>query len=480
MTSVTQQGSSTLQDIEKFRHRDDRGGDIQHKGFQSKTTEEAARQLTRGDFVWPDKNRDGKYQISYEFRSAPDNKNEKRDGKTEFSPIMDNQRKQTKRSLQSISDVANIKFSEGPRTEKSEGHITIGNYGKKVDTKGYPYDGATHHAHLPGSTSEGDVWFKETETVKSVSKAAHGSAGRWVITHELGHAMGLNHPGDYNGSGDDRLSKKNVDSHEDSQSHTSMSYRGERNHYMNHGGFRSSAPQLDDITAYQSKYGANHDTRKDDTTYGFNSNTDRDFLSLKKPDDKMVAAIWDGGGKDTLDFSGYKQDQKISLKDGTFSDVGGLKGNVSIAYGAKIENAIGGSGNDLLVGNAANNELRGGDGNDVLYGAEGRDKLWGGKGNDTFVYGAMKESTYKAPDHIKDFNSGKDKVDLSGVTAELGSGPLKYVNQFSGASGEAVLRQMPTGVPGEVQSTLEISGKPGQPGFLLVVDGKLLPRDIVS
>ncbi len=302
------------------------------------------------------------------------------------------------------------------------------------------------HTVLPDAKGQGgDVWFVSNDKDMSVPKAQPGDAGRHTIIHELGHAMGLTHPGSYNGI----LDRSKIDSHEDSQSHSVMSYRGEHTTYANHGGFRASAPQLDDIYAYQSKYGVNHQTRKDDTTYGFNSNTGRDFLSVNTKHDKMVAAIWDGGGNDTLDFSGYSQDQKISLEEGTFSDVDGLKGNVSIAYGATIENAKGGTGNDWLVGNAANNELRDGDGND---------------------------SSATAPDRIQDFVSGEDKVDVSGIRAQLGDKPLQFVSRFTGVSGEAIVaydRQ-------SNMSTLQISGKPSQPAFVLEVQGELQRSDIVS
>ena len=59
----------------------------------------------------------------------------------------------------------------------------------------------------------------------------------------------------------------------------------------------------------------------------------------------------DGSGIDTVDFSGYSANQTINLAEassgsttGSISSVGGLIGNMTIAVGTVIENAIGGSG----------------------------------------------------------------------------------------------------------------------------------------
>ncbi|WP_348748346.1 M10 family metallopeptidase C-terminal domain-containing protein [Pseudomonas rhodesiae] len=480
ISSVGLHGSPIYQRVEQFKHRDDRGGDIQHNGLQSKSTEDAVKRLWRHSPGWSDKNGDGTVNVTYEFRSAPDDKNTRKFGKTGFTPILDNQRKQTRLSLQSIEDVANIKFTRGPKTADSEGHIKIGNYGQKIDSKGYPYKGE-HHSTLPTrNQADVNVWFVDTDKEKSVPRAALGNAGRHTITHELGHAMGLSHPGNYNGSGGDKLGESNVSHHEDSQSHSGMSYRGERTGHHNHQKFRSSAPQLDDIAAYQAKYGANYETRKDDTTYGFNSNTDRDFLTVKTPHDKIVAAIWDGGGNDTLDFSGYTQDQQISLREETFSDVGGLKGNVAIAKGAVIENAIGGKGNDLIIGNDVNNELNGGDGNDVIYGGKGGDRLWGGKGADTFVYGSASESfdagrqDQRSHDEIMDFESGNDKIDVSGMQVHNGGKPFTFKNSPVIESGEAFIDYNPD----THQSTLYARQTDGQV-LKVSVNGKLEQSDVV-
>ncbi len=45
---------------------------------------------------------------------------------------------------------------------------------------------------------------------------------------------------------------------------------------------------------------------------------------------------------------------------------------------SSIENVIGGSGQDVLTGNAVANSLYGGNGDDTLSGAGGNDRLFGG------------------------------------------------------------------------------------------------------
>lgn len=184
--------------------------------------------------------------------------------------------------------------------------------------------------------------------------------------------------------------------------------------------------------------------------------------------------MWDGGGNDTLDFSGFSQNQKINLAAGSFSDVGGMTGNVSIAQGVTIENAIGGSGNDLLLGNAASNILKGGAGNDILYGGGGADKLWGGSGSDTFVYREVSDSTPKAADTLMDFQTGLDKIDLTGITHLSG---LNFVNAFTGQAGDAVVSYNQASNAGSLQ--VDFSGH-GVADFLITTVGQVATYDIVA
>ena len=77
-------------------------------------------------------------------------------------------------------------------------------------------------------------------------------------------------------------------------------------------------PLIHDILAAQRIYGADMTTRTGDTVYGFNSNAGRDtFDFIKTP--APIGAIWDAGGIDTIDTSGFATTQLIDLRAGSLS-----------------------------------------------------------------------------------------------------------------------------------------------------------------
>ena len=121
--------------------------------------------------------------------------------------------------------------------------------------------------------------------------------------------------------------------------------------------------------------------RTGDTVYGFNSNAGAVF-NFGNYTSAPALTIYDSGGNDTLDCSGYSAAQTIDLHAGAFSSVGGLVNNIGIALNAIIEKAIGGSGNDTLIANDSGCTLSGGGGNDTLIGGAGNDRLIGGSGVD--------------------------------------------------------------------------------------------------
>ena len=191
--------------------------------------------------------------------------------------------------------------------------------------------------------------------------------------HEIGHALGLGHAGNYNGDANylsDALYAN------DAWSTSIMSYFDQQqNTYFGSQGFTVNfivTPMLADVVAMSMMYGTSTTTRTGDTTYGFNSNADRAIYNASNFPD-VAYAIFDSDGTDTLDYSGFSAAQRINLNAETFSNVGGNVGNVSIGRGVVIENAIGGSGNDTLIGNSAANILTGGAGNDTIQGGSGPD-----------------------------------------------------------------------------------------------------------
>ncbi len=84
----------------------------------------------------------------------------------------------------------------------------------------------------------------------------------------------------------------------------------------------AATPMLWDIYAVQQQYGANTTTRSGNTTYGFHSSAGRDVFDFNINTHPFVT-IYDTGGLDQLDLSGFSQGSTVDLHDGEFSSVAG-------------------------------------------------------------------------------------------------------------------------------------------------------------
>jgi serralysin len=277
--------------------------------------------------------------------------------------------------LQMFSEVCNLTFS--PVNTGAPGSIAYTDSATILFSNYNANDGSGAYAYYPGSTAAnaypGDVWLNTSSGNVSTTSLPIGSYSYSTIAHELGHAVGLSHPGKYNAApGVSITYGANAQFTQDSEQYSLMSYFDEVNTGATFGSGSSTECEtlmLFDILALQNIYGANTATRAGDTVYGFGATAGISAAYNFQTNTSAAVCIWDGAGTDTLNLSGYSQAQVINLNPGTFSNVGGLTANVSIAYNCTIENATGGSGADrfhLSVDNV-NNLIIGGTGTDTAH-----------------------------------------------------------------------------------------------------------------
>ncbi len=171
------------------------------------------------------------------------------------------------RALANFSEVANLNFVQvAPGGTSDDATILVGGYSD-------PNSDASAYASYPGSadaaSGDGDLWINNYWANYYIQDLPLGSLEYMIYLHELGHALGLDHPGDYNGGG--FTYADDAQFVEDSKQYTVMSYWDALETEPDSPYYRPGTLMMFDIYALQQMYGANTSTRAGNDTYGFNS-----------------------------------------------------------------------------------------------------------------------------------------------------------------------------------------------------------------
>ena len=250
-----------------------------------------------------------------------------------FAPMSEVQKQGAISALGQWSYVANITFVQTDDLTKA--NIRFGT-NKQIGSAGYAYT---------PSPSGSPVLI--ANNAASNANPAPGSYGYETLVHEIGHSLGLKHPGNYSawGSGSEG---PYLPSAQDNTAYSVMSYND--NPAL---GSAPITPSMFDIAAVQYYYGANMSVSPGNDTYTISTN---------------FQTIWDPNGINTLSTASQTANVGIDMRETGISNINGTL-VTALAIGTKISNAVGGAGNDTIAQNGLNNRIDGGAGSDtVVYG----------------------------------------------------------------------------------------------------------------
>ena len=287
---------------------------------------------------------------------------EERDELTPFTPAEIAATRKIFTYMGSILPINFVEVEENTLANSPVGEIRMAN--NKQSSAGYAFSPSASDTKLRGDIFLSNSYIKES--------FAAGTYEYDTLIHEIAHAIGLKHPGNYNaGSAPSTEPGNYLANSEDSKMLSVVSY-AEHEDFLQRIDF---APY--DLLALKYLYGLKPQNLGDNT-YAWTDSIGGQLQTLV-----------DDGGRDTIDLKNITQATVLDLREGYSSDVGTWsyeeitnlpsQKNLQIAFGTLIEVVLGSNKADKITGNASNNLFEGRGGNDVLDGGDGRDTaVWPG------------------------------------------------------------------------------------------------------
>lgn len=321
-----------------------------------------------------------------------------------FQQFTNIQRSLAQSALDAWAEVSGVILVE---VGSGEGDMRFANYNFNEDPNNATFSG---YAYYPGrSIGQYGAYEYELGGDVFINTGRIGNMSWGLIAHEIGHAIGLEHPF----SGDLVL-----DAPFDNGTYTIMSY--------NRGSVNTLG--IFDVQAAQHVYG----------TPGFAPSTTGGVTSFAF--DEGAMRVTQGWGDAASAITGTSLTDVIAAGAGD-DTIGGFAGDDDLSGEGGNDRIDGGNGDDRIDGGAGNDDIQGGDGNDTIIGSAGSDTLDGGQGNQesTFVdlidYSAAQSAIFVDIDRFETstFVSGFAEGDDIGEDVLYG-----FSNIFSGAGNDTL------------------------------------------
>lgn len=265
-------------------------------------------------------------RLTYGFLSAAPTSGSAND-KSGFQATTNTQKIAIRAALDYISSITKLTFEQVDSSTGGANDVANINFGTNLQTTSDGYAYGPNSSPAIGKT----YVYINNKTPSNMGNFSSGTNGWTTLLHEIGHALGLKHPGNYNAGlpGNQSGTPPYLPASTDNHQYSIMSYRD--NSYTT--SVANSSYMLYDIAALQYLYGVNaNSTTATAGSFNFTNST---------PSTTYLKTLWSNTGNDQINLTGMSNSSVVNLNPGSFSSINirsntSNQNNVSIAYGSKI------------------------------------------------------------------------------------------------------------------------------------------------